>query len=442
MNNDAEQDVAVGDETPSLIDQARKKGWDAGIFDFGKAEQSGVEHFNLGLVRRPDGLWLLVRRSEAMPGMPYGMNKIWSCKLGDDKKPMGGPFLKFPNSKPSEQFEDPRAIFWGGQTWVGCVNFEWFANMSWTGAHQCVGVFKDESPDGTICEASWTPVARRDPVVGNNLGQAGPTGGKHEKNWTWFFHEDKLHLLYTSDPWRIVEFGKAWDQQTIHVGEGVKWQYGPVRGGTPPVLVGDRYFAFYHSSLPWRGRYRRYYAGALSFEAKPPFRPIEWTQEPLLIGSQNSEWRQRKPLVVFPCGAVHEHNKWFVTYGINDLKSGWVEIRHDHLLQLLNPIPVLPGVSLLSTPTVKPELQPIPFVEFEEPSNEIPTKAGALDVASVGVREASSIGVSQPSVKIETQTATTPALSTLAKPRGRPRKDGLPPGSVPKKKKRRRKKKR
>lgn len=358
-----EQPVEVGDETPDLISQAHTKGWNAEILDFGKAEQEGVEYFNLGVVRRPDGLWLLVRRSEAVQGMPYGMNKIWSCKLGPDRKPMGGPFLKFPDSKNSEQFEDPRAVFWGGLTWVGTVNFEWFASMSWTGAHQCIGTFKDESPDGTISEASWTPVARRDPIVGNNLGQAGHTGGKHEKNWTYFFHDDKLHLLYSSDPWRVVEFGKAWDEQTVHIADGVKWKYGMVRGGTPPVLVGDRYYTFFHSSLPWRGRYRRYYMGAIAFEARPPFNPVIWTQEPLLIGSQNDPWQQRKPLVVFPCGAVHENDKWFVTYGINDLKSGWVEIPHDHLLQLLNPIPIAPGAALLSSPTAKPEYEPIPFVE-------------------------------------------------------------------------------
>lgn len=424
--------VEVGDETPSLIDQAKKKGWDAAIFDFGKAEHEGVEFFNPGLVRRPDGLWLLVRRSEITPGMWYGKNGIWACKLGDDRTPMGGPPLRFRDSADAEQFEDPRAVYWNGQTWIGVVNFTWFPNGSWTGAHQAIGVFQDQHQGEGISEASWTPIARRDPSVGTNSGEAGPTHGKHNKNLTWFFHEDKLHCVYTSDPWLIVEFGSKWDVQKHHIGEGVKWKYGLVRGGTPPVLVGDRYYTFFHSSLPWRGRYRRYYMGAIAFDARPPFNPVLWTQEPLLIGSQNDAWHQKKPLVVFPCGAVHEHGKWFVTYGVNDLKSGWVEIPHDHLLQLLNPIPVAPGAALLSTPTDKPEYEPIPF----ETETEYQQKAGAPDVASEGVLEANPIGVSKESVKIGTQTTTTPALSTLGKPRGRPRKDGLPPGSVPPKPKR------
>src|SRR5450759_1202971 len=110
--------VEVGDETPTIKEQAARRGWKSEIWSFGKADQPQIEHFNPGLVRRPDGLWLLVRRSEQVQGLPYGMNKIWACKLvGDDEKtPHGGPCLNFPNSKQAEQFEDPRAVHWNGQT--------------------------------------------------------------------------------------------------------------------------------------------------------------------------------------------------------------------------------------------------------------------------------------------------------------------------------------
>lgn len=291
--------VEVGDDTPTLNQQAEKQGWQSGIFNFGKAESSEVDYFNPGLVRRPDGLWLLVRRSELVVGMPYGRNGIWACKLVEDEmKPHGGPQLVFPDSKVDEQFEDPRAVYWNGQTWVGCVNFTWFADGSWTGAHQMLGVFRDDE--------EWTPIARRDPPVETNLGTAGPNNGFHQKNWLWFFYEGKLHLIYQSDPWKVIEFGQSWEEQKGHLSEGVKWKYGVVRGGTPPVQVGDLFYTFFHSSLPWRGRFRRYYMGAMTFEAKPPFKPVAWTQKPILTGSQNDHWQQRKPLVVFPCGAVYE----------------------------------------------------------------------------------------------------------------------------------------
>lgn len=347
--------VEVGDDTPTLQEQARISGWKAGVFDFGRAERPGeVDHFNPGLIRRQDGLWLLVRRSELVDGMIYGRNGIWACKLEEDLTPKGGPLLAFPDSAPEEQFEDPRAVYWNDQTWVGCVNFTWFQDGSWTGAHQMLGIFRNDE--------EWTAIARRDPPVETNKGTAGFTDGNHQKNWIWWFIEGRLHLLYTSDPWKVIEFGNAWEEQRPHVSEGIHWQYGQIRGGTPPVLVGEHYITFFHSSLPWRGRYRRYYMGAIAFAAKPPFAPILITPEPMLIGSQNDPWQQRKPLVVFPCGALLEKDIWTITYGINDLKCGWAKIPHEDVANLLKPIPKPSGVMLLAEATKLPETKHIPFV--------------------------------------------------------------------------------
>lgn len=362
-----EINVEVGDDTPPVTEQAAKHDWPCKVWDFGRQESNGVDHFNPGLVRRTDGLWLLVRRSTPHTEMPFGHNQIWACKLNTDKSPIGGPTLRFPDSTTNEQFEDARAVYWNQQTWISCVNFEWFTNASWTGAHIVLGVFKDQlGRDDVINELSWVPLARRDPEIGTNRGQKGHTYGKHNKNLLWWFIGDKLHCLYTSDPWLVVEFGNSWREQTHHVAEGVTWKYGIVRGGTPPVLVGDRYYSFFHSSLPWRGRFRRYYMGAVAFSSKPPYMPLFWTQEPLLVGSQNDFWKQRKPLVVFPCGAVMEDGKWLVTFGINDLKSGWVEIPHEELQQRLDPISVVPGMALLTDRTEHHSVEPVPYLEDDE----------------------------------------------------------------------------
>lgn len=347
--------VEVGDDTPSFVEQARLKGWKAGIFNFEKAEEPGVEFFNPGLVRRPDGLWLLVRRSEIVEGMLYGKNGIWACQLEADLKPKGGPVLAFPDSADDEQFEDPRAVYWNGQVWVGCVNFTWYPDGSWTGAHQVLGMFQSDP--------NWTALARRDPPVGSNNDRGGDTGGRHNKNWVWFFHEDKLHVIYTSDPWHVIEFGSNWEEQTPHTIGAVKWKHGLVRGGTPPVRVGEYFYTFFHSSMPWRGRFRRYFMGVVAFEAKPPFVPVLWSQAPLLIGSQNDPWHQQKPLVVFPCGALFENDRWLISLGINDLKSGWVEIPHEDVLKMVSPVPPTPAKLLMNATTTKPEMTAVPFVE-------------------------------------------------------------------------------
>lgn len=363
--------VEVGDETPKLEEQARIAGWRAGIFDFGIAEEEGISYFNPGIVRRPDGLWLIVRRSVDTPGMTFGRNDICAFKLHEEtRRPEFGRPLVFPDSQADEQFEDARVCRWNDQTWVSTVNFIWYGDGSWTGAHICLGYFRDDP--------EWTPVARRDPEVGTNLGHAGHTNGRHNKNLLFWFHNDKLHLIYTSDPWDVVEFGSRWEDQTHHRGDGVKWKYGHVRGGTPPVLVDGLYWTFFHSSVPWHGRLRRYYMGAMAFEAVAPFKPIYITPEPLLIGSQKDFWHEGKPLVVFPCGALYENEKWFVTFGVNDLKSGWCEIPHEDLKELAQPKPPTPASILLSTETPKSN-----FREVSVPIARFDFKDGQYEVAEI-----------------------------------------------------------
>jgi predicted GH43/DUF377 family glycosyl hydrolase len=138
-------------------------------------------------------------------------------------------------------------------------------------------------------------------------------------------------------------FDGRWSERTDYKIKGVTWNWGEIRGGTTPVLVGDMYFTFHHSSLPWKGRYRRYYAGALAFDAFPPFKPRLITPDPLLKGSQNDVWAQRKPLVVFPCGSIYENGKWLVSCGVNDIKSAWLELRTNQLLERMRPVDEVSG---------------------------------------------------------------------------------------------------
>lgn len=353
-----EAPIPMGDDTPSFTKQARDKGWKADLFNFGKAEEGDYDFFNPGIVRRPDGLWLLVRASERVSNIPVGQNRIWACELEGDLKPKGGPMLTFVESDGDEHFEDPRAIQWNGQTWVSCVNFKWFEDHSWTGAHQMLGIFVDQTGQPQHVgrdpgEAKWVCLGRKDPPVETNKGEPGDTDGKHNKNWVFFFHDGKLHLIYTSQPWHVIEFGSHWEDQIHHQYEGVTWPYGTIRGGTPPIQVGDHFYTFFHSSMPWQGRYRRYHMGCLQFEAKPPFKPVKWTMTPLLSGSQNDPWAQRKPLVVFPCGALFENEEWLVTMGINDLKSGWVRIPHEDIFKVIEAKPIAPAMSLFNEKTEK-----------------------------------------------------------------------------------------
>jgi predicted GH43/DUF377 family glycosyl hydrolase len=325
------------DHTPSIIDQAKAHGWQAGIFNFGKAESPEVAYFNPGLIERPDGLWLIVRRSEFDPNNSFGRNALYAIKLKDDQslQTEWGKRLIFIGENESEHFEDPRVVYHNEQMLVAACSFIWYGNGEWTGGHQVLGVFK--SVPGSR-EEDWTCLKVYRPEVGHNKSNV-EERSKTEKNWCWFFHEGQLHLHYYSSPWRIAKFTTSFQNGTPYeIEPGPRWGHGEIRGGTPPILVDGLYWAFFHSSVPWVGRFRRYHMGAIGFESKPPFTPLYITPEPILTGNQTDYWQPGKPLVVFPCGSRFKDGEWLIVGGLNDLKSFYLKLPHKDILRLAKPI--------------------------------------------------------------------------------------------------------
>lgn len=386
--NEKEETIAVQDSTPSILEQAKNEGWNCQYYHFGKAEALSYEWFNPSIVERSDGLWLLCRGSEPHPsGFEYGQNSVWAFMLDETGTiPKMGKRLKWRDADPEQHFEDPRGFYYPrlNQTLVGACTFRWYKNEPWTGSHQCFGAF----------DADWNCVRMAYPKIGGNPGVMTTIDKKenYEKNWLWWLAEDRLHLLYKARPWRVYRFGESWeDRDEFKEEAGADWAWGEIRGGTPPIKVGDLYFTFHHSSVPWKGRYRRYYAGCLAFEGSPPYRPVSITRNPLLIGSQNDPWAQTKPLVVFPCGAIYRGDKWFITLGVNDMKAAWLTIPHDLLLGKMTPLHEAPQ-EIFGGSEVSPNDQKI----F---SDHVPTSAEAatwqstpekLSGGEVGIRDGAS----------------------------------------------------
>lgn len=329
MIPETEPEIKRNDTTPSVIDQAKTKGWESGIYSFGNKPSDGLTYFNAGIVQRPDGKWLLARRSENAPTMIFGYNSIWAIKLSDDgKTAIKGIQLKWTDFDPEQQCEDARAFYVPhlNQVGISACTFKWFKTNSWTGAIQVLGFFDE----------NWNcKVVHYPPYDTNATSLQNIPRERYQKNWLFWMRDDRLHLLYKSDPWTVAEFGGNWQEQRTHANEGAKWPHGEIRGGTPPVLIGDKYYTFFHSSTAWRGNYRRYYVGAIAFSAQAPFEIVAMTKEPILIGSQKSKWEMRKPPCVFPCGAIYENDSWLITYGLNDLEAGWISIPHADILKRL-----------------------------------------------------------------------------------------------------------
>src|SRR5215469_14659656 len=120
--------IPKDDTTPAISQQANDKGFEAQIISFGKLEGDGCDYFNPSLVERPDGIWMLTRRSEPLQGFRFGQNNVWAFMMdGTGKIPKMAKKLNWPNAASMQHFEDPRG-FWHdrmNQTVVGACTFIW-----------------------------------------------------------------------------------------------------------------------------------------------------------------------------------------------------------------------------------------------------------------------------------------------------------------------------
>lgn len=291
--------------------------WPCGFYNFGKQKVSDVDFFNCSIVERPDGVWLITRRSKAHPQMKIGFNDI-ACFLLEKNIPVRVHKANIKSMFPTlEHFEDPRAFYHNGLTYISCCNFV-MKNRGWTGAHQMIAAM----------DQSWHTVKRWDPVYGSNGSELGRNEG-NEKNWVWFHHDGNPHLIYLMRPHRVVRMSSDFvAEETFETDDELPWEYGEPRGGTPPILIGNEYWSFFHSSTAWRDTapIRQYHMGAYCFESQPPFRITKMTPEPILSGSPYDRYSPDKPLVVFPNGALCKDGNFLVTMGVNDLDSAWIYI--------------------------------------------------------------------------------------------------------------------
>jgi len=153
-----------------------------------------------------------------------------------------------------------------------------------------------------------------------------------EKNWVFFEQDNRLFCIYCSSPRHTVielQGGKVVEEYTT---PAPAWPWGIIRGGAPPIKIGGKMVHVFHSSLPTEipPHYVRYYAGLYTFEARPPFAPINISRRPLMVGSEMDGHRQDpryakgwKPFVVFPCGVFYDGGldkeaALRVSLGVND----------------------------------------------------------------------------------------------------------------------------
>ena len=154
------------------------------------------------------------------------------------------------------------------------------------------------------------------------------TNGAWEKNWALFEWQGELMAVYKPgrDVHRVIHIRETASYPFAEVPWTLPWSGGDhMAGGAPPVLVGDKFYHWFHGRFGgWdNGIYTQ---GVYTFEARPPFRPIACTPDPILQG--DPAWklphqRGTEPAVVFPAGAFVENGRWIVSRGTQDM---WVDV--------------------------------------------------------------------------------------------------------------------
>lgn len=303
---------------PSITQQTD---WPCGFFFFPQTQQPS-SNFNPSIVRHNGDTLLFVRRFKYNHHPPAGQSDLVVYKLGKNNHPILPAVPAIPYSRPMEQWEDPRAVVHNGEIFVSMVQWVHYQKFPF---HQVMVRYDP---------AALSVVAH--PVYRGNGGNIF-ANKRSEKNWIWFVHDDAWHLIYSASPHIVARFNDKWELAQEHGSAWKpKWDYGEIRGGTPPVRAGHEYVTFFHSSGPGPFKKRRYYMGAYAFEAKPPFKPTRITKEPLLVGSEYDQRIYGSPCCVFPGGSILKKGEWFVVFGVNDEQAGHISIPHVDLERRMN----------------------------------------------------------------------------------------------------------
>jgi predicted GH43/DUF377 family glycosyl hydrolase/glycosyltransferase involved in cell wall biosynthesis len=216
-----------------------------------------------------------------------------------------------------EQYEDPRVMVDSGYIYIGCANYTRGSKH----IHQKLLVLDTDFNHIDNIHISYD--GNMESCVSNT---------KHQKNWTYFMHDGRLMCVYKMYPHTVLEINKhtgaVKNEYISHIDIQKKWKWGDPRNGTNPVYKDGQYHSFFHSSLPWRDPKRQYFMGGYRFNPTPPFDITYIDSNPILWGNESDPrvLEHESPVVIFPCGMIIKDNRFVVSFGLNDEKTGIITI--------------------------------------------------------------------------------------------------------------------
>ena len=331
-----------------------------------------------------DDAWAVFTRYRFPP--EPGSGSIWAVRLDTEMQPSCVPLQII------EHGIDPRLVRVGGRLQVFYAMIERDSVGQINGSSMAVaefGILGDDWIQGKSFQLPKHPI--------NNIL---PRNAQHnwEKNWVPFAidrspNDDTegsghgIGLIYSHDPWYVITLDVDSERprfENFYGAPGIQWDFGTIRGGTPPVPYDDDHLVTFFHSAQLIGSRNVYSVGACVFVAERPYTPISVTSDPLLIapyssGSHRFGWRSAVS-VVFPLGAERTAEGYRLLCGRDDGEIASFMVRHEELSTRLDvphhgPVGTihdyrggvgarLPLKSLLYVPDPIPAIPELPMINF------------------------------------------------------------------------------
>lgn len=298
----------------SIVEQCAENHWPAQVINFEQWPDEAV--FNPSIIR--PGIWCA--RSAVRKWNARTESKIITFRAAPSVSLVERGTINLPHD-PGVWIEDPRGMTVDGQTVISFTAVD----------SRCAGI-----PSQQLAFIDrWDQVVDLWHVDFGNNGAGPSLATSAEKNWIWFKHGDDWHIIYWLEPMTVV---RVVDRRVSEVfktsSRHPDWRYGSKHGGAHPVRIGDEYFGFCHSLMPWFGRsYSRYFLSAYAFEAKPPFAMTRLARGPFL-GSDDVY--DPSCSCVICGGAVIQDGVWTLAVGARDEQCIRIRIPHSDILATMD----------------------------------------------------------------------------------------------------------
>lgn len=156
---------------------------------------------------------------------------IMLAKMTDDYRIIGAQAVEFGGLLPPDMleagFEDPRLFVHAARLWIAFTYY--------CGHPLRMGLARLNSAGQP--DECW---------IFESPGQLA------EKNWQFFSHGGSLRAVYSINPQVVGEVSENGFAKLYQQDHGRPWPHGDLRGGTPPIRMGDEYFSFFHDISPAR----------------------------------------------------------------------------------------------------------------------------------------------------------------------------------------------